>query len=148
MDTKRIDKKLIILLGLYCLLRLPLLLSPLEDVTYEIYRGAIAHDLIHGLKLSFWDYAADPYGLGPLLNGFWTVPFFLLFGENWFALKFAPFAWHFLTVFVWYYVWKDYYVPQKAFLISLFFFRYKHGGDELAEEVASKLIISSTVQMI
>lgn len=109
------------LLFLYFVLRIPLLLSPLEDISIELRRGAITHYLIHGLKLPFWDYTADNYGLGSLVTGALTVPFFLIFGESWFALKFTPFVWHLFSLIAWFWIWKKYFSEKKAFWISLFF---------------------------
>ncbi|OGQ05652.1 MAG: hypothetical protein A2W61_00735 [Deltaproteobacteria bacterium RIFCSPLOWO2_01_44_7] len=110
-----------ILLFLYCLLRAPLLLSPLDGVLMEISRGAIVQEIIHGLRLPFLDYSVDMYGIGSLVASVWTVPFFLIFGENWFAFKLAPFAWYFFAIIAWYGVWKIAFDSKRAFLISLFF---------------------------
>jgi len=112
-------KYLFWLLFLYCFVRLPLMLSPLEVISDDVYRGMIAVELIEGLKLPLWDYAANPYGGGSLLAGLWTTPFFLIFGKNLFALRFAPFLWHFYSLIAWYFVFKKYFSPKRVFLILL-----------------------------
>jgi len=97
------------------------MLSPLEVISDDVYRGMIAVELIEGLKLPLWDYAANPYGGGSLLAGLWTTPFFLIFGKNLFALRFAPFLWHFYSLIAWYFVFKKYFSPKRVFLILLLF---------------------------
>lgn len=56
----------------------------------ELYRGAIAKEIITGLKMPFINYQADHYSGGSLVIGALAVPFFLLFGTSLFALKLAP----------------------------------------------------------
>ncbi|MBI5375931.1 MAG: glycosyltransferase family 39 protein [Candidatus Schekmanbacteria bacterium] len=53
----------------------------------ELYNGNIARDLIKGLSLPFFDYMFTPYHGGSLVIGILAVPFFLIFGETYFALK-------------------------------------------------------------
>ncbi len=56
----------------------------------ELYRGAIAKEMITGLKMPLLNYQADHYSGGSLVIGALAVPFFLLFGTSLFALKLAP----------------------------------------------------------
>lgn len=56
----------------------------------ELYRGAIAKEIITGLKMPILNYQADHYSGGSLVVGALAAPFFLLFGTSLFALKLAP----------------------------------------------------------
>src|SRR5438445_411581 len=56
----------------------------------ELYRGAIAQELVTGLKMPFTEYRADNYSGGSLVIGALASGFFLLFGPTLFALKLAP----------------------------------------------------------
>src|SRR2546425_12606316 len=68
----------------------------------ELYRGAIAQELVTGLTLPFTEYRADNYGLGSLVIGALAAGFFLLFGPTLFALKLAPLLLFTLALLFWY----------------------------------------------
>lgn len=109
------------LLILYCLIRIPQVLSYSDTISYELYRGTIALEWMEGLKLPLGDYLTDFYSWAPVFNGLLTAPFFLLFGENLFALKLVPFFWHFFSLITWFYVWRLYFSPKETFLILILF---------------------------
>jgi len=71
-------------------------------VSEELYRGAIAQELVTGLTLPFTEYRADNYGLGSLVIGALAAGFFLLFGPTLFALKLAPLLLFTLALLFWY----------------------------------------------
>src|SRR5436309_6257644 len=71
-------------------------------VSEELYRGAIAQELVTGLTLPFTEYRADNYGLGSLVIGALAAGFFLLFGPTLFALKLAPLLVFTLALLFWY----------------------------------------------
>src|SRR2546422_7213481 len=71
-------------------------------VSEELYRGAIAQELVTGLTLPFTEYRADNYGLGSLVIGILAAGFFLPFGPTVFALKLAPLLLFTLALLFWY----------------------------------------------
>src|SRR2546428_6141399 len=68
----------------------------------ELYRGAIAQELVTGLKMPFTEYRADNYSGGSLVIGALASGFFLLFGPTVFALKLAPLLLFTLALLFWY----------------------------------------------
>jgi len=112
---------LVWLLLIYIISRLPLLLSYPKTISFELYRGTLALEMMGGLRLPWGDYLPDLYGVVPLFNGFLTIPFFLTFGPNLFALKLVPFVWHLLSLTAWYFVWREHFSPKQTFFILLFF---------------------------
>src|SRR2546426_1111477 len=68
----------------------------------ELYRGAIAEELVTGLKMPFTEYRADNYSGGSLVIGALASGFFLLFGPTVFALKLAPLFLFTLALVFWY----------------------------------------------
>src|SRR2546428_2292765 len=68
----------------------------------ELYRGAVAQELVTGLKMPFIDYRADSYAGGSLVVGVLAAGFFLLFGPTVFALKLAPLFLFALALVLWY----------------------------------------------
>src|SRR2546428_2652070 len=68
----------------------------------ELYRGAVAQELVTGLKMPFIDYRADSYAGGSLVVGVLAAGFFLLFGPTVFALKLAPLFLFTLALVLWY----------------------------------------------
>ncbi len=110
-----------ILLVLYCLIRVPILLSYSDLLHLELHRGNIAIEFIEGLRLPLGDYIVDPYSLSPLFNGLLTIPSFLIFGKTLFALKLVPFLWHLVSLIIWFYVWRSFFSARGAFFILLLF---------------------------
>jgi len=68
----------------------------------ELYRGAIAQELVTELKIPFTEYRADNYSGGSLVIGALAAGFFLLFGPTVFALKLAPLLLFTLALLFWY----------------------------------------------
>ncbi|MSR78119.1 MAG: hypothetical protein EXS63_07860 [Candidatus Omnitrophica bacterium] len=79
----------LILAALFLGLRLLLLLTNIESLYWpeEIYRGTIAWEILHGLKLPLMDYLPDSYDGGSLWNAWLTAPLFKLFGPSLLTLK-------------------------------------------------------------
>jgi dolichyl-phosphate-mannose-protein mannosyltransferase len=68
----------------------------------ELYRDAIAQELVTGLKLPFTEYRTDNHSGGQLVIGALASGFFLLFGPTLFALKLAPLLMFTLALVFWY----------------------------------------------
>jgi hypothetical protein len=78
----------------HLVLRLAILATGIESVAFdeELYRGAVAKELIDGLKIPLASYRPDPYSGGFLLVALLAVPGFMLFGPTLLALKLVPLA--------------------------------------------------------
>ena len=87
----------------------------------DLVRGTLAHDLIHGLKVPFWEYLADYYSGGSVVVGLLAVPSFLLFGPSLFALRLVPILFSLGVLLVWYaFVARNF--ESRAALFSALFF--------------------------
>lgn len=121
---KKIEKGLFWLLILFCLIRLPFVFIPVMRsaiVWNEGITGAIALEMMHGLSLPLWDYAVVSYALGYFVVATWIAPFFYLFGSNLFSLRLSCFAWYFLTLIAWYFVFRKQFSHKQTFFILLIF---------------------------
>lgn len=124
---KKFEKNLLWILLIYILVRLPLVLFPFKGlppdgliIVMDRYIGALAMEIMEGLKFPLWDYVEAPYGGGPLLQALWVVPFFKFFGGSLFALKFAAVAWYFFTLILWYFVFRRNLSEKQTFFSLLF----------------------------
>ena len=87
----------------------------------DLVRGTLAHDLIHGLKVPFWDYLADHYSGGSVVVGLLAVPFFLVFGSTLFALRLVAILFSLAVLLVWYaFVARNF--DSRAALFTVLFF--------------------------
>ncbi len=116
---------LIVLILFFLLLRLSLLLFCVDNLCLygpeEKWRGTIARDLIHGLKMPFFEYRADNYSGGSLAVGIITVPFFILFGENIISLKLTGILFFGLTLICLYLFCDKFFNRRIAVVTSLLF---------------------------
>jgi len=87
----------------------------------ELYRGAIAQELVTGLKMPFTEYRADNYLGGSLVIGAMAAGFFLLFGPTLFALKLAPLLVFTLALVFWYWTIQQYAGERVARYFALLF---------------------------
>src|SRR5437899_11667839 len=87
----------------------------------ELYRGAIAQELITGLTMPFIEYRADNYAGGPLVIGALAAGFFLLFGPTLFALKLAPLLLFTLALVFWYWTIQRYVGERVAGYFAVLF---------------------------
>src|SRR2546428_9195268 len=87
----------------------------------ELYRGAIAQELVTGLKMPFTEYRADNYLGGSLVIGAMAAGFFLLFGPTLFALKLAPLLVFTLALVFWYWTIQRYAGERVAGSFALLF---------------------------
>src|SRR2546426_4355660 len=87
----------------------------------ELYRGAIAQELVTGLKLPFTEYRADNYSGGSLVIGPLAAGFSLLFGPTVFALKLAPLLLFTLALAFWYWTIQRYAGERVAGYFAVLF---------------------------
>src|SRR5438105_1796468 len=87
----------------------------------ELYRGAIAQELVTGLQMPFTEYRADNYSGGSLVIGALAARFFLLFGPTVFALKLAPLFLFTLALVFWYWTIQQYAGERVARYFALLF---------------------------
>src|SRR2546428_549222 len=104
---------------LYLVLIDPSYLSPQRYE--ELYRGAIAQELITGLSMPFTEYRADNYAGGSLVIGALAAGFFQLFGPTLFALKLAPLLVFTLALAFWYWTVQRYAGERVARYFALLF---------------------------
>ena len=107
-------------------LRLAVLFSYLDGLyePEELYRGTIAREIIHGPLMPLWeylDYKVEYFPGGTLVVGFLAVPFFLLFGETYIALKLVGLLFALGTFILWYVFLERFFNRKTAVLSSLFF---------------------------
>jgi 4-amino-4-deoxy-L-arabinose transferase-like glycosyltransferase len=113
----------VVLLFLGVRLVYPLLFAPPSNFVdaEDLVRGTLAHDLIHGLKVPFWEYLADYYSGGSVVVGPMAVPFFLLFGSTLFALRLVAILFSLAVLLVWYaFVARNF--DRRAALVTALFF--------------------------
>ncbi|MBI5375272.1 MAG: hypothetical protein HZA77_07545 [Candidatus Schekmanbacteria bacterium] len=106
--------------SVFIIFRLSILLTSL-DVIYdseELYRGAIAKELITGRILPLFDYLYTDYEGGSLIMGMAAVPFFQLFGESYFALKLVTFIISLVIFTLWYFLLLRYFGKICALCFS------------------------------
>lgn len=102
--------------------RLSVLFSYLDGLyeTEELYRGTIAREIIRGPLLPLWeylDYRVEYFPGGTLVVGILAVPFFLLFGQTYIALKLVGLTFA-LGTFIFWYVFMDRFFSRKAAIIT------------------------------
>ena len=101
------------------LLRLLFCCADISDE--ELVRGMLAKALTEGLKLPFFDYAIDHYVEGALVYGVFTVPSFLLFGKNVFALRLTALLFQLGAFFIWYLLMKRFFGKRPALYTALLY---------------------------
>jgi len=104
---------------LYLVLIHPSFLSP--QLIDELYVGAIAQELVTGLKMPFTEYRANDFALGTVVIGALAAGFFLLFGPTVFALKLAPLLVATLTLVFWYWTIQRYAGERVAVYFGVLF---------------------------
>jgi 4-amino-4-deoxy-L-arabinose transferase-like glycosyltransferase len=112
-----------VLLFLGVRLLYPVLFVPAGNLAdpEDLVRGTLAHDLIHGLKVPFWEYQADYYSGGSVVVGLLAVPFFLVFGPTLFALRLVAILFSLAVLLVWYVFVARNFESRAAFFTVLFF---------------------------
>lgn len=90
-----------ILAAVMIALRLAAVFTAFDALSYgdELDLGTIALEMLRGnSQISFWDYQLEPYSGASLILGPLVIPFFLLFGESYFAIKGVPLLFSVLTL--------------------------------------------------
>src|SRR5256712_11510110 len=87
----------------------------------ELYRGAIAQELITGLTMPFIEYRADNYAGGSLVIGALAAGFFLLIGPTLFVLKLGPLLLFTLALVFWYWTIQQYVGERVAGYFAVLF---------------------------
>ncbi len=105
---------LIILICLFILVRLTVLLSCMDKLSdlEELYHGTIAHEIISGPAIPLWeylDYKVEYFPGGSLTAGILAVPFFLIFGHTYTALKLVGLTFALGTFILWFIFLKEFF---------------------------------------
>ena len=110
-----------VLLALFILFRLSILFTSIDQIYNfeELYRGAIAKEVIDGLSLPLFDYLYTDYEGGSLVEGILAVPFFLILGQTYFSLKLVTFLISVLIFSLWYYFLNNFFGKTEAVLASI-----------------------------
>ena len=110
-----------ILLVLFILFRLSILFTSIDQLYNfeELYRGAIAKEVIDGLSLPLFDYLYTDYEGGSLFEGILAIPFFLILGQTYFSLKLVTFLISVLIFSLWYYFLNNFFGKTEAVLASI-----------------------------
>jgi len=87
----------------------------------DILLGTFPKELLEGLKLSFFDYAATHYHGGTLVYGLLTVPFFVLFGKTVFALRLPTVLFQYGAFITWYCFMKRFFGKRPALYAALLY---------------------------
>ena len=90
---------------------------PSEDLPF----GTLSKELIEGLKLPFLEYAVNHYHGGAFVYGVLTVPFFLLFGKNVFALRLTALFFQYGAFILWYLFIKRFFGKKAALYTALLY---------------------------
>ena len=101
----------------------PIFLMPAAGLgdSEELIRGALAHDLVHGLKLPMLEYFADDYSGGSLVVGLLAAPAFLVLGSSLFALRLVAVVVSLAIALLWYLFVARNWGRRAAVFTSLFF---------------------------
>ncbi len=119
------DNKFFILVVLVCLFlafRLAVLFGSLDKLyePEELYRGTIAHEIINGALIpitEYLDYKVEYFPGGTLVVGIMAVPFFLIFGHTYIALKLVGLLFSLGTFILWY-LFLFNFLSKRAAIIS------------------------------
>ncbi len=87
----------------------------------ELYRGAIARDLVEGLRMPFFQYRADDYSGGSLAIGFLVSLFFRGLGSSLLILKLVPLFFSMGGLVFWYLLLSRYQSAKTAVYFSLIY---------------------------
>ena len=106
--------------SVFIIFRLSILFTSLDLIydSEELYRGAIAKELITGRILPLFDYLYTDYEGGSLIMGMAALPFFQLFGESYFSLKLVTFIISLLLFTLWYFLLLKYFGKACALCFS------------------------------
>jgi len=107
-------------------LRLAVLFSSLDELyeEEELYRGTVAKEIIQGPLIPLWeylDYRVEYFPGGTLVVGILAVPFFLLFGQTYIALKSVGLSFALGTFVLWYLFLRRFFNSRTALLSALLF---------------------------
>ncbi|RMF92454.1 MAG: hypothetical protein D6734_12220, partial [Candidatus Schekmanbacteria bacterium] len=124
MNNKWLNKEkniFFVLLAAFLIFRLLILFTSFDELydSEELYRGAIANEIIEGRSLPLLDYLYTDYEGGSLIIGICAVPFFFLFGKSYLSLKMATFLISALIFSLWYWIFNKYFNLYSAVVFSL-----------------------------
>lgn len=101
----------LIFLSIFLVFRISILLTSLDEIydSEELYRGAIANEIIEGKSLPLMDYLYTDYEGGSLVTGITAIPFFILFGKSYFSLKMLALIISATIFSLWYWIFLKYF---------------------------------------
>lgn len=114
---------LAVLIGILLLMKLALLTFNI-DYFYsddELYRGAIAKQIIKGSALDHFDYQSGTYEGGMFVSAILAVPLFKFFGDSFFSLKLQSIMFLSATLIVLFLFLEEFFNRRIALLASILF---------------------------
>lgn len=121
-------RMLFLILFVFFVSRVWVMLTSMDTLfdSEDLAMGVLAKEVMKGPALPLFEYQYLPYSGGTLVVGLLAIPFFMLLGPNYFALKLVPFFF------------------SGATLAVLFLFAYKFFGRRAAVITALLYLFSST----
>lgn len=116
----------------------------------ELYRGAVAVELVNGLKMPLLDYRPDNFAGGFYVVSTLTSLFFRIFSPTLFALKLSPLTFSLITFIFWYLTIKRN-VNSKAANLFAFIFIFapfdfiRYSFSNLGDHAESMAFTASTI---
>lgn len=104
-----------------------LFFTPYAYYNEEARIGSIGHDILfeNGLRLPFWGYLDSPHSGGSIFSGLLAIPFYLIFGDRYLALKITALVLSLLTLILWYKLLAlETGGSRKTFIFTLLFFTF------------------------
>jgi hypothetical protein len=114
------------LISLFIVIRLAVLFSYTDRLyeTEELYHGTITHEIITGSVMPLWeylDYKVEYFPGGSLTAGILAVPFFLILGHTYVALKLVGLTFALGTFILWFIFLKEFFNKKIAIIAGLLF---------------------------
>lgn len=114
---------LLIILSFFVITRLIFVsFSPYTFYDEEAKEGSLGYDLLTGgLRIPFWGYLDSPHAGGSVFTALVAVPFYLIFGKNYLALKLTALTFSLVTLAVIYFYLFPQYKERLVLPLLLFF---------------------------
>lgn|GEM_PF-6893351 len=116
-------RTLAIILAVFLLTRIIVLLTSIDVLfnSEDLSMGAVAREIISGAHLPLFEYSYLTYSGGMLVVGILAVPFFLVFGPTYFALKLVPLAFSTATLALLYLFCRDFFNRRTAVIVAFLY---------------------------
>lgn len=116
-------KTLLLFVFMFVLTRIFILLVSINEVynSEDLAMGTAGREIMQGAPLPWFEYQYLTYSGGTLIDGIAAAPFFMLLGQNYFALKLVPLLFSALTLAVLFLFSYEYFSPRAAVIAALLY---------------------------